>query len=704
MLDEINILAEIKSNHYKRTYLVEKSGENFLLEKIKINDRSYLEKVEEVIKKIQDLKIKVFVEIIDFDRDDNYFYIRKKIYKNSRSIKSILEDEELSNDKVKKIAITLCNIAEYFHKNNILFLNFNPDNVYFDENDSILVDDFGMLEKNLAKLSGIKDLKNAIAEHIYIAPEVWNDKACVASDFYSIGILISVLLYKGITEKFSYKKLPVNLKKYGVKDFNLNEFVAKSTQYFDDNRIRTFDECKKSLTQLEPQVKGVAISKGRIILLGITSVITLFLILSVFLMIVNKYSVKELFVNYQLFFGIRSEKFMKKFEQQIAVKIEQRLKAQQEKMNKYLIIKSVPEKAIVSINDEPLGLTPLTLGMKVTDANFKLKLEKIGFDVWEKYIKLKDKKTNRIYIKLTKNLFINTMAAHEDEITGISFSFDDKYLATSGKDEVVNIFDTGTWEKITSFRNIKYNPYSVVFSPVKELLVIGSGDGFLSFYDTKNWFKLNKFKAHDSPVFALKFTPDSKYIISGGVDNYIKIWTADDGDLEYKIDKAHKDVIKNISFSPDRKFFATASLDGKVKVWRNEMWALVKELDFEAPVFSASFNFNNLLAVGGSAHGKNKISLIIYNTITWEKNKEIAFNKNDVRFVRFSPDGNFLAVAVQNNIYIYSVKEWKIITVLKKHESNIKLLDFSYNGKYLVSGDEDGVIVVWDSLGLNILE
>ncbi len=703
-MENINILAEIKNLIYKKVYLIEKNGENFILERIEIKEESYYEEVIEEINKIKNLKIKVFVEIVNFYKKDKYFYIEKKIYKNSQNLKSLKDTENFNIERIKRLATTLCNIVEYFHKNNIYFLNFNPENIYFDEDKNILLDNFGNLERKLIHLSGIKDINklDALAKE-YFAPEVWSNNENNTSDYFSIGILISELSTNIPAKKLVKKKLPIKLKRYGIKDFNLNNFVFNTTQYYIENRLKNFEECKKSLTEQRTFIKGGGISPVKAILYSFLTIFILVMLLSTYILIKHNFSFSEMIDTYKLFLGLKSEKLMKKLEQQIAVKIEKQLKEKEEKLKKYLIIKSFPEKAIVSINDEPLGITPLTLGMRVTNATFKLKLEKIGFDPWEKYIRLKDKKTNRIYIKLTKNLYLNTINADDDEITSLVFSFDDKYVATGGKDGIVNIWDSSSWEKITSIKNIKYNPYSLAFSPRKELLVIGSGAGNLIFFDTENWFKVNKFEAHQSPVFSIAFTPDGKYIITGGVDNYLKIWSSKDGDLIQTIKKAHKDVIKDITFSYDTKFFVTASLDKTVKIWRNGLWEKVKSLKFQKPIFSASFGANNILAIAGVAQGNNKSSLYIYNTITWQKEKEFNFKNKDSKSVRFSPDGKFLAVSVENNIYIYRTDTWELVTTLSQHEDNIKKINFSFDGKYLISGDEGGTVIVWDALGLNTL-
>lgn len=64
----------------------------------------------------------------------------------------------------------------------------------------------------------------------------------------------------------------------------------------------------------------------------------------------------------------------------------------------------------------------------------------------------------------------------------------------------------------------------------------------------------------------------------------------------------------------------------------------------------------------------------------------------------FSPDGKTLAVASNEDIFLWSVGEWKPFLQLKGHLSAINKLDWSSDSLTLVSGSDDTSIRLWDTL------
>ncbi len=704
MIKNINIISELKKTKYKSIYLVEKKKINYILEEIEIKNKNFLEEIISEIKKIENLKIKTFLNIIDFFEDNNKFYILKEIIKNSKSLKSIIADGNLDYAQIKKISFSLCNIAGYLHKNDIMFINFNPENIFFDETNDIFLDNFGLLEIRLAKLAGFLNIKDAFEEIEYFAPNAVEERFDLSDDYFSIGILTARLATGLPSKKFSSKKIPINLKKFKVNDVNLIQFVLKTTSYFPENRVNTLSDCKSYLLENIETHFQYGVSPKKILLYALIILFAFVFLFTSYLYFGRHYSYEEIVDNYKAFWGFSSKSLMKRLQQQIAVKVRKEILAEQEKMKKYLFVDSIPDKAIVSINDEPIGLTPVMLGIMKTNVNFRLKLEKVGFDIWERTIRLKETKTNRIKIRLNKNLFLSEIEAHSDELTSLSLNYNSKYLTSAAKDGNVIVWTTDKWERVTSLQKIKYKPYSVAFSPTKEILIVGSGYGEMIFLDTENWFKVDTIKAHNSPVYSITFSPDGKYVVTGGVDNYIKMWDPKSGDLVKEIENAHKDVIKSIAFSYDGRFFASGSWDKTVKVWRTGVWEKVKEFKEESPVWSINFGFNNQLAVAMERFGDKNNSVKIYNIVTFKEVSQLNTNDENATSLAFSPDGKFLAVASENIIYVFNTTTMKIVTKLVQHTEYIKALGFSNDGKFLISGDESGKIAVWDGIGLNLFQ
>ena len=67
----------------------------------------------------------------------------------------------------------------------------------------------------------------------------------------------------------------------------------------------------------------------------------------------------------------------------------------------------------------------------------------------------------------------------------------------------------------------------------------------------------------------------------------------------------------------------------------------------------------------------------------------------DVGDVAFSPDGQVLAIASQNDIFLWLVDEWRPWRLLKGHRVPVARLRYSPDGTVLVSASENGELMVW---------
>jgi len=71
------------------------------------------------------------------------------------------------------------------------------------------------------------------------------------------------------------------------------------------------------------------------------------------------------------------------------------------------------------------------------------------------------------------------------------------------------------------------------------------------------------------------------------------------------------------------------------------------------------------------------------------------FTPGPVSALAVSPSGNYLAVSVQENINIWQVGTGALLSVLSRHYQPVSVIKFTRDGSHLVSGGEDGQVLVW---------
>ena len=75
------------------------------------------------------------------------------------------------------------------------------------------------------------------------------------------------------------------------------------------------------------------------------------------------------------------------------------------------------------------------------------------------------------------------------------------------------------------------------------------------------------------------------------------------------------------------------------------------------------------------------------------------------RVLRFSPDGQFIAVAIApKQIGIYSLARNAIVVFLDEHKRNVSSLQFSSDSQTLISGGFDGLICIWSMATMQLMK
>jgi WD40 repeat protein/serine/threonine protein kinase len=69
----------------------------------------------------------------------------------------------------------------------------------------------------------------------------------------------------------------------------------------------------------------------------------------------------------------------------------------------------------------------------------------------------------------------------------------------------------------------------------------------------------------------------------------------------------------------------------------------------------------------------------------------------DVTAIKFSPDGEVMAVASGNFVYLWQVNGWKPLARLKGHTGKVNSLDFSPDNRTLATGADDSTVRVWNA-------
>uniref|UniRef100_A0A4W5MRK2 EMAP like 3 n=1 Tax=Hucho hucho TaxID=62062 RepID=A0A4W5MRK2_9TELE len=190
---------------------------------------------------------------------------------------------------------------------------------------------------------------------------------------------------------------------------------------------------------------------------------------------------------------------------------------------------------------------------------------------------------------------------------------------------------------------------------------------------------------------------DGEEVLVGTTRNAILRGTFSDGFVA--IVQGHVDEMWGLATHPSQDVFLTCGHDRQVCVWNTEEhkldWCTTLEYGL-----CADFCPNGAVVSVGLSTGR----WLVLDLQTKDVVSDYTDGNEQLSVMRYSPDGSFLAVGSHDNfIYIYNVTEsgrrYSRYGKCNGHSSFITHLDWSKDGKYIMSNSGDYEILYWDIAG-----
>ncbi len=220
---------------------------------------------------------------------------------------------------------------------------------------------------------------------------------------------------------------------------------------------------------------------------------------------------------------------------------------------------------------------------------------------------------------------------------------------------------------------------------------------------------------HSSKINEIMFTPDGKTLISVAEDKTIRLWDVETGELlntlRHQIGAGRDGISIAGALAPDGKILAVGGIFEKDEtgppvflfhVESGEVAGVLK--GHSDTVNSLDFSQDDKWLASGS-----NTEINIWDITTLPSQPVLVLKSSSIVFdLKFSPDARMLVSGhVDGSIRIWELPEdlqgfqnlagLKPQHIIKKHSNVVSCIDWSADGKYIVSGDFDGNNFLWDS-------
>ncbi len=119
---------------------------------------------------------------------------------------------------------------------------------------------------------------------------------------------------------------------------------------------------------------------------------------------------------------------------------------------------------------------------------------------------------------------VSRLLGHQKQVNHVTFSPDGAYIASSGWDNHVKLWNAHDGAFLFTLRGHVGPVYMSCFSPDSRLLVSGSKDTTLKVWDLRTGKLKEDLPGHQDEVFAVDWSPDGEKVGSGGKDKAVRIW------------------------------------------------------------------------------------------------------------------------------------------------------------------------------------
>jgi WD40 repeat protein len=209
---------------------------------------------------------------------------------------------------------------------------------------------------------------------------------------------------------------------------------------------------------------------------------------------------------------------------------------------------------------------------------------------------------------------------HQLFVTNVAFSPDGRHLASASGNPIkvpyqpgeVLISDAQSGEKVFSFRPDIGMVYGLAYSPDGHYLALSGTEKRVQIWDTVTRREVWTLVGHQGAVTAVVFSPDGGTLASGDDGGRVILWDVGTGQ-QLRTIRAHVGAIYGLSYGKDRHRLATASLDvmdneqGGVKLWDTRSGRQVLALPGQLTVAFSADGRRLAALEGGSIHTAREV-------------------------------------------------------------------------------------------------
>ncbi len=325
-------------------------------------------------------------------------------------------------------------------------------------------------------------------------------------------------------------------------------------------------------------------------------------------------------------------------------------------------------------------------------------------------------------------------AGHTDSVSAVAMSPAGRFALTSSHDGTLRYWDVDSGRCLKVFKGHMGPVEHVVLTTDGTFALSGSADRSLRLWDMSSGHCIRVMNGHTDAVLSVAFCPETQLAVSGSADHSVRLWDLESGRCLCTF-PAHSDEVRSVAVTPDGKYAVSCSRDKTIKLWD----LAVQAPTYQAPpivcqairseaALSVGVTFKQLLtaahqlidqgdALRGAAalrkaralpgYARRQEAILEWGRLyrrlrrnvlagAWEGH---AFEGHEaaITSLQVAADGRFCVSGAQDgSIKVWSVSSGKCVRSLRNRNGAVSAVACSADGRFALSGGEDSIVQLWD--------
>ncbi len=301
---------------------------------------------------------------------------------------------------------------------------------------------------------------------------------------------------------------------------------------------------------------------------------------------------------------------------------------------------------------------------------------------------------------------------HASRVLALALMPKQRSAVSGGEDGTLRLWNLhgGAETRIFPYPGDLVAATAIDVAPDQQQGLVAWMDNSISVWDMDSGTETCRLRGHQEMPFAgAVFFPDSRRVASGSgdiygpaKDNTVRIWDVETCQ-ELAVLSGHTDRLWDIAISPNGQWIVSGAHDGTIRLWdvdRGRGQVLLNVLPMAAR--SVAFSPDGTLVAVGLAKGSSDnpvYDVHLVERVSGAEVRRLTGHTAVVTDLDFSPDGRqLLSASVNGEMILWDVVQGLRLRSLIEHTNAVMAVDFHPDGHLAASGSADSSVILWDTV------